>query len=152
MPTRTTKTLFTYFTHKNRDKKKAAKEKASQWDTHDRFFFFLMRFVHPSLSRVKIARGGSFYFLSEWEPGHFFKKTLLKMAGQKKQREPCRGGTKTLLSDTLRKSSFSIFSTAPQKVCAIPSARRWSNRNRGPDQVQKMEWGRPLPKFDMVQR
>ena len=39
MRTRTTKTLFTYFMHKNREKKKAAKEKALQWDTHDRFFY-----------------------------------------------------------------------------------------------------------------
>ena len=44
MRTRTTKTLVTYFMHRNRKKKKAAKEKASQWDTHDRLFiYFFMR-------------------------------------------------------------------------------------------------------------
>ncbi len=99
---------------------------------------------------------GLFYFCSKWEADKLFEKTLLKMAAATKLKgtisiavKPCQ------CLDTKRAV---IFFNIP--YCSTSSLRQLLRKAKveqksrlirsHPNKWPRMEWGRPLPQFEMI--
>ena len=112
------------------------------------------------LNTIPAGRGrsftGSFYFRSTWEPEKLFEKTLLKMAAVVKLKGSIVIAVKAC--QCLDTERAIIFFNVP--FCSAASLRNVLRKamveqksrliNRYPAKWPKMEWGRPLPDFELI--
>jgi hypothetical protein len=99
---------------------------------------------------------GSFYFRCKWDPAQLFKKTLLKMASQKKHKGTIAIKLKLCqhLKTTRDVIFFNLSFCANKGLCITLRGAMHNQKSalikRHPSKYPQMEWGPPLQDFVMV--